>query len=42
MHFGNPFTHLESEVKAGRASVLTKNVKDAVIAFEQWLTGQAY
>lgn len=42
MHFGNPFTHLESEVKAGRASVLTKNVRQAVEYFEQWLKGEAF
>lgn len=42
MHFGNPFTHLESEVRSGRASVSTKNVQEAVQNFEQWLRGEAF
>ena len=42
MHFGNPFTHLESEVRSGRASILTKNVQEAVQNFEQWLRGEAF
>jgi hypothetical protein len=42
MHFGNPFTYLPEEVEAGRASVLTNNVQEAVVAFEQWLNGTAY
>jgi hypothetical protein len=34
MHFGNPFSHLEKEVKEGRAKILTPTVREAVQAFE--------
>ena len=42
MHFGNPFTHLEKEVKEGRSAVLMPSVRESVAAFEQWLDGTAY
>ena len=42
MHFGNPFSHLEKEVKEGRAKILTPTVREAVQAFEQWLDGTNY
>lgn len=42
MHFGNPFTHLEKEVQAKRASVLLPTVRESSQAFEQWLDGTAY
>jgi len=37
MHFGNPFSHLKTEVQpevVGKAKVLTPTVREAVIAFE--------
>jgi hypothetical protein len=30
MHFGNPFTHLQSEVANGNAAVLVPTVREAV------------
>lgn len=38
MHFGNPFSHTNYK---GVQKVMP-NVKEAVIAFEQWLRGEAY
>lgn len=38
MHFGNPFSHQ----KYKGVQVVVPTVKDAVIAFEQWLRGENY
>jgi len=34
MHFGNPFSHLEKEVREGHAKVFMPTVREAVQAFE--------